>query len=156
MASKANGALMRITSLAVWGHKLSQRDLVAAAAADAQLTHPNKVCLVSSPAFLITYTDLDTDPMERWRYAQPCRFASTPFPARSTSSCTDTTSLNLSTTSNALHETLSILSKLQASKLRGRPMHCTQTNLPHGHYMHCTQCALYRLAMPATALRLYT
>lgn len=47
MQSKANGALMRVTPLAVWGHKLSQHDLVAAAVADAQLTHPNKTCLVS-------------------------------------------------------------------------------------------------------------
>ncbi len=47
MGSKANGALMRITPLAVWGHKLSQHDLVEAVKSDAQLTHPNKTCLVS-------------------------------------------------------------------------------------------------------------
>ena len=47
MGSKANGALMRITPLAVWGHKLSQHDLVEAVKSDGQLTHPNKTCLVS-------------------------------------------------------------------------------------------------------------
>ncbi len=47
MGSEANGALMRITPLAVWGHKL---DLVQAVKSDAQLTHPNKTCLVSHVA----------------------------------------------------------------------------------------------------------
>ena len=46
MGSKANGALMRATPLAVWGHKLPQHDLVEAVMSDAQLTHPNKTCLV--------------------------------------------------------------------------------------------------------------
>ncbi len=50
MGSKANGALMRITPLAVWGHKLSQHDLVQAVTSDALLTHPNKTCLVSHVA----------------------------------------------------------------------------------------------------------
>ncbi len=47
MGSKANGALMRITPLAVSAHRLSQHDLVQAVESDAQLTHPNKTCLVS-------------------------------------------------------------------------------------------------------------
>ena len=47
MHSKANGALMRITPLAVWGHQLSEEQLVQAARADAQLTHPNQACQVS-------------------------------------------------------------------------------------------------------------
>ncbi|KAK9811680.1 hypothetical protein WJX72_008259 [[Myrmecia] bisecta] len=40
-ASKANGALMRCTPLAVWGSRLSTDELVAAAVADATLSHPN-------------------------------------------------------------------------------------------------------------------
>jgi ADP-ribosylglycohydrolase len=56
MGSKANGALMRITPLAVWGHKLSQHDLVQAVMSDAQLTHPNKTCLVSH----VVYSTLST------------------------------------------------------------------------------------------------
>ena len=83
MASKANGALMRITPLAVWGHKLSQRDLVAAAAADAQLTHPNKVCLVSSAAF--QQWSFRCLAMHNHSYLLP-----EPRSAASTSSCTDT------------------------------------------------------------------
>jgi hypothetical protein len=51
MGSKANGALMRITPLTLWAHRLSQHDLVQAAKSDAQLTHPNKTCLVSLVAF---------------------------------------------------------------------------------------------------------
>ena len=46
MNSKANGALMRITPLAVWGHQLSEEQLVQAAREDAQLTHPNQTCQV--------------------------------------------------------------------------------------------------------------
>ncbi|KAL3141635.1 hypothetical protein ABBQ32_004868 [Trebouxia sp. C0010 RCD-2024] len=44
MESKANGALMRITPLAVWAHQLPQEQLVQTVRADAQLTHPNQTC----------------------------------------------------------------------------------------------------------------
>ena len=37
---------MRITPLAVWGHQLSEEQLVQAAREDAQLTHPNQTCQV--------------------------------------------------------------------------------------------------------------
>ena len=50
MESKANGALMRITPLAVWAHQLSQDQLVQAARSDAQLTHPNQTCQVTTNA----------------------------------------------------------------------------------------------------------
>ena len=46
MNSKANGALMRITPLAVWGHQLSEGQLAQAAREDAKLTHPNQTCQV--------------------------------------------------------------------------------------------------------------
>lgn len=49
MSSKANGALMRITPLAVWGHRLSHNELARAARADAKLTHPNQTCQVAVP-----------------------------------------------------------------------------------------------------------
>jgi ADP-ribosyl-[dinitrogen reductase] hydrolase len=42
--SKANGSLMRCTPLAVWGHRLSTKELVAAARADSALTHSNRSC----------------------------------------------------------------------------------------------------------------
>lgn len=48
MESKANGALMRITPLAVWAHQLPQEQLVQTVRADAQLTHPNQTCQVTA------------------------------------------------------------------------------------------------------------
>ncbi|DBA80145.1 TPA: hypothetical protein ACH3X2_007620 [Trebouxia sp. C0005] len=62
MGSKANGALMRITPLAVWGHKLSQHDLVQAVQSDAQLTHPNKTCLDCNACYCIAIAHLINNP----------------------------------------------------------------------------------------------
>lgn len=44
MGSKANGALMRISPLAIHGWSADPLDLAEAARADASLTHPNPVC----------------------------------------------------------------------------------------------------------------
>ncbi len=44
MHSKANGALMRVTPLAVWGHALSDGQLADCARREAELTHPNITC----------------------------------------------------------------------------------------------------------------
>lgn len=44
--SKSNGCLMRITPLAVWGHRLSTDQLVAATQEDCRLTNPNQSCQV--------------------------------------------------------------------------------------------------------------
>ena len=48
MQSKANGALMRVTPLAVWGHKLSDEQLADCARREAALTHPHVTCQVRS------------------------------------------------------------------------------------------------------------
>ena len=48
MQSKANGALMRATPLAVWGHALSDEQLAGCARREAALTHPNTTCQVCS------------------------------------------------------------------------------------------------------------
>ncbi len=48
MQSKANGALMRVTPLAVWGHKLSDEQLADCVRREAALTHPNVTCQVRS------------------------------------------------------------------------------------------------------------
>ena len=50
--SKANGALMRAAPLGAWGWRLSEEDLVAAAMADAGLTHPNPTCKHASARLL--------------------------------------------------------------------------------------------------------
>jgi ADP-ribosylglycohydrolase len=42
--SKANGSLMRIAPLGVWGYRLSEDALVEAACWDSKLTHPNPTC----------------------------------------------------------------------------------------------------------------
>lgn len=42
--SKANGSLMRISPLGIFGHRLPPAELVAAAREDARLTHPHPVC----------------------------------------------------------------------------------------------------------------
>jgi ADP-ribosylglycohydrolase len=42
--SKANGSLMRIVPLGVWGYRLSERDLVDAACEDSRLTHCSLTC----------------------------------------------------------------------------------------------------------------
>ncbi len=51
--SEANGALMRISPLGVWGHALAPDALAQRARADARLTHPNPVCTDSAAAFTV-------------------------------------------------------------------------------------------------------
>ena len=51
--SQANGALMRVSPLAIFGHALATEALVAHARADAALTHPNPLCGDASAAFCV-------------------------------------------------------------------------------------------------------
>jgi len=51
--SKANGATMRATPLAIWGVHLSDEDLDQAARTDAALTHPNPTCLYANTAYVL-------------------------------------------------------------------------------------------------------
>jgi ADP-ribosylglycohydrolase len=52
-SSQANGALMRVSPLAIFGHALTTEALVAQARADAALTHPNPLCGDASAAFCV-------------------------------------------------------------------------------------------------------
>jgi ADP-ribosylglycohydrolase len=52
-ASKANGALMRASALGIWSVRLSVKEAVAAARADASLTHPNLTCQWASAAYVV-------------------------------------------------------------------------------------------------------
>ena len=49
--SEANGALMRVAPLAVFGHGMKSDDLAALARQDAALTHANPVCLDANAVF---------------------------------------------------------------------------------------------------------
>jgi ADP-ribosylglycohydrolase len=56
--SKANGALMRIAPLGVWGWRLSEDELVDAACQDSRLTHPNYSCQYSSALYCLAIRHL--------------------------------------------------------------------------------------------------
>lgn len=62
MSSKANGALMRISPVAVWGHPLDPATLAQHAAADARLSHPNPTCCDCSAAYAIAAAHLIRHP----------------------------------------------------------------------------------------------
>jgi ADP-ribosyl-[dinitrogen reductase] hydrolase len=60
--SKANGALMRATPLGVWGWRLTEEDLVAAASADSRLTHPDATCQHASAVYCLAIRHLVLNP----------------------------------------------------------------------------------------------
>ncbi|KAL4443436.1 hypothetical protein ABPG75_011173 [Micractinium tetrahymenae] len=60
--SQANGALMRVAPLAVWGHRLPPAELAEHAAADARLSHPNQACCDASAAYCIAVAHLIASP----------------------------------------------------------------------------------------------
>jgi ADP-ribosyl-[dinitrogen reductase] hydrolase len=52
MSSKANGSLMRITPLGVWGASRPREVALRAAAADARLSHPSDACVGAARAYV--------------------------------------------------------------------------------------------------------
>jgi len=52
--SQANGALMRISPLGIWGAFRDAAEIARAAREDAQLTHPHRVCQDASAVFAIS------------------------------------------------------------------------------------------------------
>lgn len=52
--SKANGALMRQSPLAIWGYAYAPHIIGGLAAEDARLTHPNPVCQEASAVYVAT------------------------------------------------------------------------------------------------------
>lgn len=56
--SKANGALMRQSPLAIWGYALDPRIVGALAREDARLTHPNPVCQDASAVYVATIAQI--------------------------------------------------------------------------------------------------
>lgn len=51
--SQANGALMRISPLAIVGQNWSDEDLIASAKAECAITHPNQVCQEANALFVL-------------------------------------------------------------------------------------------------------
>jgi len=62
--SKANGALMRIAPLGVWGWRLTEEDLVEAACQDNRLTHLNLTCQHSSAVYCLAIRHLMHHPQD--------------------------------------------------------------------------------------------
>ena len=53
LVSQANGSLMRISPLAIWGHARQPNELAEQAREDSAITHPNPVCQDSCAAFVV-------------------------------------------------------------------------------------------------------
>jgi ADP-ribosyl-[dinitrogen reductase] hydrolase len=74
--SQANGALMRVSPLGIWGWQLPLQQLADAARADARLTHPNPVCQEASAAFVVAVAQAIREGGSRERvYQQACDWA---------------------------------------------------------------------------------
>ena len=70
--SQANGALMRISPLAIFGHSLDIAALMEAARQDARLTHPNQVCQDANAIFAAAVAHAiqsGSDPQKTYEYA---------------------------------------------------------------------------------------
>lgn len=64
-SSKANGSLMRIAPLALWGHRLSDDELARCATEDSLLSHPNESCCHALACYVIAVANLLRKPGER-------------------------------------------------------------------------------------------
>ena len=58
LSSKANGSLMRITPLGIWGHKFDDEQLAKFAQLDSRLSHPNQSCLQAVSCYVIAIASL--------------------------------------------------------------------------------------------------
>lgn len=65
LASKANGSLMRIAPLAIWGYRLPDDELARCAAEDSLLSHPNESCCHAVASYAIAAAALLRQPGER-------------------------------------------------------------------------------------------
>jgi ADP-ribosylglycohydrolase len=62
MGSKANGALMRVAPLGIWGWRIREDELVSAVSAECRLTHPNSTCQHASAVYCIAIRHLVLNP----------------------------------------------------------------------------------------------
>lgn len=65
LASKANGALMRLTPLPICYHRCTDEQIAAVAAVDAQLSHPNATCQLANSLYAIAISALIRQPHDR-------------------------------------------------------------------------------------------
>ncbi|MDJ0510249.1 MAG: ADP-ribosylglycohydrolase family protein [Crocosphaera sp.] len=65
MGSKANGSLMRITPLGIWGYRFTDEQLAEFAQADSKLSHPNRSCLDAVSCYVIAIASLMRNPGDR-------------------------------------------------------------------------------------------
>lgn len=65
MGSKANGSLMRISPLGVWGYRVSDRELANFAMQDSRLSHPNLTCCYAIACYVIAIASLLRHPGDR-------------------------------------------------------------------------------------------
>jgi ADP-ribosylglycohydrolase len=65
MGSKANGSLMRIAPLALWGHRLSDDELARYAMEDSLLSHPNETWCHAVASYVIAVAALLQKPGDR-------------------------------------------------------------------------------------------
>ena len=71
-SSQANGALMRVSPLGIWGWQREVSEVAEAARADARLTHPSPICQESSAVFTVTIAHAireGTDPEQTYDQA---------------------------------------------------------------------------------------
>lgn len=61
-ASKANGALMRATPIAIWARELPPAAIAEHACADASLSHPNETCVGANACYCIAAAHLIQHP----------------------------------------------------------------------------------------------
>ncbi|NET61262.1 MAG: ADP-ribosylglycohydrolase family protein [Symploca sp. SIO2E6] len=65
MKSKANGSLMRISPLGIWGYRLSNEELARFAQQDSRLSHPNPSCCYAVACYTIAIASLLRQPGDR-------------------------------------------------------------------------------------------
>ncbi len=65
LGSKANGSLMRITPLGIWGYTLADEELANYAMQDSRLSHPNLSCCYGVACYVIAIASLLRHPGDR-------------------------------------------------------------------------------------------
>ncbi|HBL14292.1 MAG TPA: hypothetical protein DD379_23475 [Cyanobacteria bacterium UBA11162] len=65
MESKANGSLMRISPLGIWGYRFNDSELARFAQQDSMLSHPNESCTHAVACYVIAIASLMRTPGER-------------------------------------------------------------------------------------------
>ncbi|NEP10577.1 MAG: ADP-ribosylglycohydrolase family protein [Symploca sp. SIO2C1] len=65
MKSKANGSLMRISPLGIWGYQFNNEELAKFAQQDSRLSHPNPSCCYAVACYTIAISSLIREPGDR-------------------------------------------------------------------------------------------